>query len=293
MRIANPIYDVIFKYLMEDIEIARRLISLIIGEEVVELRLSPQEDSARSSNFDIIIFWLDFKAVIKTKEGTHKKVLIELQKGKYATDIMRFRRYLGDNYRKEDTIYENGVERKIVLPILTIYFLGFPLKEIATPVLKVNREYIDLSTSQVIEADDPFIEKLTHDSFIIQISRLDQPTETSLERTLQVFSQSFIVDDNRILEIDPALLEDSPLTELITDRLRQAATEEKILREAILEEEVEHTIEQYVREKQELSDIKDKLQEERDELQSKNDELESEVEKLRWELERLKNQSDS
>ena len=33
MRIANPIYDVVFKYLLEDNKIAKKLISLIIGEE--------------------------------------------------------------------------------------------------------------------------------------------------------------------------------------------------------------------------------------------------------------------
>ncbi|MCP4402531.1 MAG: hypothetical protein GY801_35150 [bacterium] len=37
MHIANPIYDVVFKYLLEDNEIAKLLISTIISEEVVEL----------------------------------------------------------------------------------------------------------------------------------------------------------------------------------------------------------------------------------------------------------------
>ena len=31
ITIANPIYDVVFKYLLEDLDIARDLLSLIIG----------------------------------------------------------------------------------------------------------------------------------------------------------------------------------------------------------------------------------------------------------------------
>jgi hypothetical protein len=34
MIIANPIYDVVFKYLMDDAEIAKGIISRIIGEQL-------------------------------------------------------------------------------------------------------------------------------------------------------------------------------------------------------------------------------------------------------------------
>ena len=37
MEIANPIYDVVFKYMMEDNTVAKLLVSSIIGEEVVSL----------------------------------------------------------------------------------------------------------------------------------------------------------------------------------------------------------------------------------------------------------------
>jgi hypothetical protein len=43
MHIANPIYDVVFKYLMEDAKVAKLLISSIIGEEIEELDFRPQE----------------------------------------------------------------------------------------------------------------------------------------------------------------------------------------------------------------------------------------------------------
>ena len=46
MQIANPIYDVVFKYLMEDAKIAKLLISSIIGEEIETLDFRPQEFTA-------------------------------------------------------------------------------------------------------------------------------------------------------------------------------------------------------------------------------------------------------
>ena len=36
MLIANPIYDVVFKFLMEDAKIAKLLLSSIIGENIEE-----------------------------------------------------------------------------------------------------------------------------------------------------------------------------------------------------------------------------------------------------------------
>ncbi|MBF0100249.1 MAG: hypothetical protein HQK77_05005, partial [Desulfobacterales bacterium] len=43
MQIANPIYDSVFKYLMEDISIANMFLSSIIGEEIEIITFSPQE----------------------------------------------------------------------------------------------------------------------------------------------------------------------------------------------------------------------------------------------------------
>ena len=135
MIIANPIYDVVFKYLLEDAEIARDLLSTILGEEVTQLEFKPQETSTESSD-SIKILRLDFKAVIKKKDGSLFKVLIELQKSKQVFDVMRFRRYLGDNYRKEDQMIDNdGIAVFRPLPIITIYFLGFLLNNVPSAVI--------------------------------------------------------------------------------------------------------------------------------------------------------------
>ena len=42
MIIANPFYDIVFKYLLEDVEITRELLSTILGEEVQSVEVKPQ-----------------------------------------------------------------------------------------------------------------------------------------------------------------------------------------------------------------------------------------------------------
>ena len=51
MIIANPIYDTVFKFLLEDLTIGKKLISVIIGEEVLELEVRPQEQTTPSNKF--------------------------------------------------------------------------------------------------------------------------------------------------------------------------------------------------------------------------------------------------
>ncbi len=60
---------------------------------------------------------------------------------------MRFRRYLAEQYKKEDII--NNV--KTALPITNIYILGFTLPEIDSACVKIDRNYIDLINNKKIE----------------------------------------------------------------------------------------------------------------------------------------------
>jgi hypothetical protein len=137
---------------------------------------------------------LDFIATIKTDNRERKKVLIEIQKAKNQIDLMRFRNYLAEQYKKEDMI---GNE-KIILPILTIYILGFNIPEIETSAIKVERNYIDLVNNKVLEKKSDFVEKLTHDSYIVQVNRIKKNYTTRLEKLLSLFEQQNFSDDKQI-----------------------------------------------------------------------------------------------
>jgi len=235
MIIANPLYDAVFKYLLEDVRIAKLIISTIIGEEISELHFRPQERTSHSSKFSIQLYRIDFAAKIKTKNGDHKNILIEIQKAKFSQDIMRFRKYLGEQYMKSDIV--DGQEK--ALPIITIYFLGFNLKHITSQAIKINRHYLDAITGEKLDTTDDFIEQLTHNSYVIQIPRLKPSRQTRLETMLGVFDQTNIQEDHYLLDFDTMPTEFA----IISDRLAKAAMDKALRDQLELEESVESLIE--------------------------------------------------
>jgi hypothetical protein len=205
MIIANPIYDVVFKYLLDDNRVAKLLLSAIIGEEIVKLEYRPSEIKSELKERTITVYHIDFSARIRSADGFEKLLIIEIQKAKFATDIMRFRKYLGEQYINPNNIQEVNEPKNIykkAIPILSIYFLGHKLDHIRVPVIKVQREYIDLSTGSTIKEKEYFIESLTHDSFIIQIPYLKQNRKTELLQVLSVFDQSNRDRDFHILNVN-------------------------------------------------------------------------------------------
>ncbi len=208
MEIANPIYDGVFKYLMEDNEIAKLIISNIIEQEIIELDFLPQERSTKIEHNRrfFTVFRMDFSATIKVKDQSYRNIIIEIQKAKLPTDIMRFRRYLGDRYKDKANVYtikdDKGEARKKAIPIFSIYFLGYELERIKDdPVIDVHRSYYSRRSGRKIEEREDFIESLTHDSVVIQIPFLKKRYVTELEKLLSVFDQSCITSDEHILNI--------------------------------------------------------------------------------------------
>ena len=155
MLIANPIYDVVFKYLFDDNAVAISFLSLILKKDIVKLEFRPTELKLKKEHerHSITISRIDFSATIQENDGTQNLVVIEIQKAKFSTDIMRFRRYLGSQYMDENNQYELKEEaenlyqptKKVALPIISIYFLGHKLDHTDAPVIKVARSYHDLS----------------------------------------------------------------------------------------------------------------------------------------------------
>lgn len=238
MIIANPMYDVIFKYLLEDTDIARELLSTILSENIVSLALKPQETTTEMPVKNINILRFDFKAVIQTETGELKKVLIELQKAKQFSDTMRFRRYLGDNYRKEDEVIgEQNLPEKRPLPIIAIYFLGFTLQSIPRPVVKISREYVDVLTQEVLDVQEDFVALLTPDSYFIQIKLLAGRSRSKLEQVLQVFNPLYETADKHQLDFAGEM--NNPLVKKILHRLNRAVASEELRNLMDVEDEIE------------------------------------------------------
>lgn len=258
MKIANPIYDVVFKYLMEDNEVAKLLISTIIDRDIIKLDFMPQEHTINLEKKSLTVYRLDFKATIKTKTGENI-VVIEVQKAKFPSDITRFRRYLGEQY-------SNKENRDI--PIISIYFLGYSLEKVKVPVVKVQREYINLSNGKTITEKEKFIESLTHDSFIIQINSLKAPYNSEIEKFLAIFDQSELSENDHVLEIKEEEYPDH--YRLLLRRLQKAALESALRKNMDIEDEIVADLDNLERE----IENRDKIISEKDnQLSEKNSQL--------------------
>jgi hypothetical protein len=210
VRIANPLYDYAFKYLMEDNQIARKFISTIIGEDVIELTFSPQEyvdDRENLSEKKWTVYRLDFVARIRTNEGM-KVVMIEVQKVSLFTDIVRFRRYLGGQYRLQK------LERKIIkdnkevieydpIPIYCIFVLGEGIGIKNMPVVQIDTKIINNANNEELLDELPdeskeFIKNLHHRSWIVQVPELKNRRSNDTEVLLSIFDQTYRAEDDRI-----------------------------------------------------------------------------------------------
>jgi len=274
MLIANPIYDSVFKYLLEDNRVAILMISTIIDEEIESLDLRPQEKISvaefkkREGKYPDIFFSvlrMDFSARIKTKQGEYKNVLIEIQKAQNNKDIMRFRKYLGEQYCKEDDVYDNGKKRKEALPIITIYFLGFELKNIEAQAVRVNRKYFDAITDKEIKKKNDFIEKLTHNSYLIQIPRLKKSRQNKLENLLSVFNQENQQEgDSHVLDFQEVIKGEE--LEIITKRLGNALLNKEVRDSLEVEEEAVEVLRKEERLRYEELEKKDNVIKKKDQI---------------------------
>jgi hypothetical protein len=226
MKIANPIYDAVFKYLLEDKRVAKLLLSTILDEEILDINIQPTEHSIELERPPVTVYRIDFSAKIRSGSG-EQLVLIELQKAKFAQDLFRFRRYLGNHYaNRENQTTDLKTGRTVPIPIITIYFLGEAISDLTAPVIKVNRECIDIATGERFTKKVQFIECLTHNSFIIQIPHLKEKRRTELEKLLLFFDQSNAIEDKHALSIheDQIPQQHQPLL----DRLRRAIEDQNI-----------------------------------------------------------------
>ena len=226
MKIANPIYDAVFKYLLEDKRVAKLLLSTILDEEILDINIQPTEHSIELERPPVTVYRIDFSAKIRSGSG-EQLVLIELQKAKFAQDLFRFRRYLGNHYaNRENQTTDLKTGRTVPIPIITIYFLGEAISDLSAPVIKVNRECIDIATGERFTKKVQFIECLTHNSFIIQIPHLKEKRRTELEKLLLFFDQSNAIEDKHTLSIHEDQIPQQH--QLLLDRLRRAIEDQNI-----------------------------------------------------------------
>lgn len=278
--IANPLYDVVFKFMMEDEKVAKLLLSALLKKEIVELQMRQHEYTSVQQT-RISLFRMDFAAKIRDNDGSEHLVLIELQKTWLTTETLRFRQYLGTHYLSKNNMRDNG-ESCYGLPIISIYILGHILGDLKEPVVYVRRRYLDYD-DQVIDQKDPFIESLTHDSIIVQIPYLQGRTRNRLERLLNVFDQDYRTpQDEHLLEIDESIF--SATEQIIITRLLRAGVEPDVRRSMEIEDEILSEIEKrdtdIMQKEQELEQKRREIEQKRREIEQKDKMLQEMVRML-------------
>lgn len=229
IRVANPIYDSVFKYLMEDERIARTVLSALLKKEVVEVQIRRNEYT-NGYRDNISMFRIDFGARIREKDGSLRLILIELQKTWLETETLRFRQYLGAQYANPENMVHEEERPPYGLPMVAVYILGHKVGNINVPVLYVNHKSYDYDGHEVTEGlPDPFVDSLIHDSIIVQIPLLHGQINNRLEKVLSVFDQTNKEKDNRqMVELDEGNYQDDADMQYILRQLALASTDTQI-----------------------------------------------------------------
>ena len=226
--IPNPIYDVVFRYLMQDPKSAKIVLSTLINEKIKSLDFRPLtyakkklENEKEVKNIkirdprterDIKLFHLDFTAVIELSDGTEELVMIELQKVDGEGDIFRFKQYIAENFQKKRKIEikdpDTDEPRTIDMPyrLIPIFILNFKIEnEIKDLMIKTRQVKTGVFTDKIFEKHNQFIDNLSYRLYVVQLPYLHQIDKACYENDeyksklfalLKLFDQKSKKDDN-------------------------------------------------------------------------------------------------
>lgn len=277
--VANPLYDAVFKYLMEDERIARTILSALLKKKVLKVKTRRNEYANVTRHESISMFRIDFAATVEDEDGQPRLLLIELQKTWLPTETLRFRRYLALQYNNEENMVGEP-QGRYAIPMVAIYLLGHRVGDIKAPIIYVNHKAYDYDNNEVREGmPDPFVESLQHDSIIVQIPLLHGRVNNRLEQLLSVFDQANVADDNKVVKIDEQQFEGDTDMEYVVRRLQSAAADPEMRFQMNAEDEFFRELEDRdtaIMERDKIIEQKDAQLEQKDaQLEQKDAQLEA------------------
>jgi hypothetical protein len=317
MQIANPLYDTVFKYLLEDEPVAKLFLSTLLEKDIEHLFYNPQEmvqehpDSTKkikslepfeADNPPIYsVLRLDFSARVRYDDGRIETILIEVQKASNTGDLMRFRRYIGGQLQSRNNAIKDKNGLYHPFPIYPIYFLGEGLPNIkGHSAVKVERICYDAFTKKRLYTRDNFIENLTYDSLVICTNERQLAVETGFQKLISIFNLASKFKDVHILTINES---DYPPEHRPIIRRLQQASEQAVVRKQMDDEddylsqliaeqrktsaaEAQIAIERSGREKAEIQVEKERKEKEKERKSKEKAEMQVEKERKEKEKER-------
>lgn len=249
--IANPIYDSVFKFLMEDERAAKVILSALLQREVRSLVIKRNEYT-KATKDDISVFRIDFAATVVDNDGKEELITIEMQKAWLPSEVARFRKYLANQYSDETNsiTISTKPERKQPLHTVTVYLLGHKVEELPNAVTYVypkmydqyNNELGNLKISKI-----PFVDALIHDMIIVQIPLLTNMKVVShLDRLLSLFDQSYVTKENsHKMNLNTEKLSEDKALEPVVNRLQCAYVDNETRENMEFEDEYTRVLEDF------------------------------------------------
>ena len=299
IHVANPIYDSVFKYIMEDERIAKTILSALLKKEVIHVTVRPHEYS-NTTRDTLSMFRIDFAATVREREGDVIKdriVLIELQKTWLNTETLRFRQYLGAQYSNKNNMREAD-EKGFAYPMVAVYLLGHKVGNIKEPIVYVNHDVFDYNGNIVADVnEEPFVESLTHNSIIVQIPLLHGNVNNRLEKVLSVFDQTQVEGDTQqVLKIDEDKYADDSDMLYVLHKLTAAAANSEMRQDMNVEDEYYKAIEDrdtaIMQRDKMLKEQEQQLSQQSEQLSQQSEQLSQQSEQLSQQSEQLSQQSE-
>ena len=299
IHVANPIYDSVFKYIMEDERIAKTMLSALLKKEVIHVTVRPHEYS-NTTRDTLSMFRIDFAATVREREGDAIKdriVLIELQKTWLNTETLRFRQYLGAQYSNKNNMREAD-EKGFAYPMVAVYLLGHKVGNIKEPIVYVNHDVFDYNGNIVADVnEEPFVESLTHNSIIVQIPLLHGNVNNRLEKVLSVFDQTQVEGDTQqVLKIDEDKYADDSDMLYVLHKLTAAAANSEMRQDMNVEDEYYKAIEDrdtaIMQRDKMLKEQEQQLSQQSEQLSQQSEQLSQQSEQLSQQSEQLSQQSE-
>jgi hypothetical protein len=178
MIIANPTYDIVFLALMKDPQIARGILAAILGQEIGELEMTAQEQTACHLEQTLAFYRLDFRLQIRAETGDWEMVHVEVQKSRLARD--------------ENALA--GPKSGGGLPRVRILLLGNELDRQLPTGVKAGWRYLQRVGKPVLARHYCFRD-LNHDAGAMDMPLQPAERRADLEHLLQLFCQNQTTDE--------------------------------------------------------------------------------------------------
>ena len=211
MLIANPIYDTIFKFLMDDNESAKIILSTLLNEKILELTATSTIQSYLSEEQKdwgyVKLSHLDYSAQILKSDGTKENIHIELQKADLPSDFYRFRLYITEQFKKSHSTTKNeNINTITPIKFIPIFILNFEIEnEVEDLVLQTNKIVKGVLKDTILQKPVSFLNDLMYDLTIVQIpniNKIDVETIKNDSHKFELYKLFKLFDQNAKAEKD-------------------------------------------------------------------------------------------